>query len=107
MVTKVVHCKKEKYDVYGGRPGKFGNPYTNIRDKKTAAEFVVDTVDEAIEKCREYIMASPELIKEIEGLKGETIGCWCKPKPCHCSIFLDIIQAKFGGERVDAFTLIN
>jgi len=25
--TKVVHCKKEPYDVYIGRPSKFGNPF--------------------------------------------------------------------------------
>jgi len=24
----VVHCKKERYDVYIGRPSKWGNPFT-------------------------------------------------------------------------------
>jgi len=25
---RIVHWKKEPYDVYIGRPGKWGNPYT-------------------------------------------------------------------------------
>ena len=28
IMYKVVHCKKEKYDVYIGRPSKWGNPFT-------------------------------------------------------------------------------
>lgn len=27
MSTKVVHCKREKYDVYIGRPSIFGNTF--------------------------------------------------------------------------------
>lgn len=28
----VVHCKKDKYDVYIGRPSKFGNPFSIGKD---------------------------------------------------------------------------
>jgi hypothetical protein len=34
-MTRVVHCKKEPYDVYIGRPSKYGNPFTHIKDKQT------------------------------------------------------------------------
>lgn len=27
LITTVVHCKKQKYDIYIGRPGKWGNPF--------------------------------------------------------------------------------
>lgn len=30
--TRVVHCKKERYDVYIGRPSKWGNPFEIGRD---------------------------------------------------------------------------
>ena len=29
MKTKIVHCKKEEYEVYIGRPTKWGNPYSH------------------------------------------------------------------------------
>lgn len=29
---KVVHCKREDFDVYIGRPGPYGNPFTIGRD---------------------------------------------------------------------------
>ncbi|MGA9172340.1 MAG: DUF4326 domain-containing protein [Nitrososphaeraceae archaeon] len=32
MVAKVVHCKKEKYDIYIGRPSRWGNPFVIGKD---------------------------------------------------------------------------
>ena len=43
MNAKVVHCKKEKYDVYIGRPSKWGNPYIMHND------------DDRIEVIKKYI----------------------------------------------------
>ncbi len=83
--TKVVHCKQEPYDVYIGRPSKFGNPFSH--KDGTLAEFKVANRKEAIEKYREWIKTQPELLKEVKKLKGLTLGCWCRsltnPKPCH------------------------
>jgi hypothetical protein len=31
-MTRVVHCRREKYDVYIGRPSKWGNPFVVGRD---------------------------------------------------------------------------
>ncbi len=30
--TRVLYCKKEPYDVYVGRPSKWGNPFVIGRD---------------------------------------------------------------------------
>jgi hypothetical protein len=94
MKTKVVHCKKEKYDVYIGRPSKWGNPFTHIKDKKTKAEYVVSSREEAIEKYREWITEGDgkHLLKDLHELKGKTLGCWCKPKPCHGDILVELIN---------------
>lgn len=89
---KVVHCKKEKYDVYIGRPSKWGNPFTHIKDKKTQAEFVVSNRQEAIEKYREYILKS-DLLNDLHELKGKVLGCWCAPLPCHGDILLELANA--------------
>jgi hypothetical protein len=47
MKTKVVHCKKESYDIYIGRPSKWGNPFREGED---------GTRKEVIDKYRKYIL---------------------------------------------------
>ena len=54
--TRVVNKYKEPYDIYIGRGSKWGNPFTHISDKKTQADFVVNSRDEAIESYREWIV---------------------------------------------------
>jgi len=97
MKTKVVHCKKEPYDIYIGRPSKWGNPFTHIKDRKTKAEFVVESRKESIERYREWILNQPELLKSLPELKGKVLGCWCKPKSCHGDILVELVE-KLGDE---------
>ena len=80
----VVHINKEKYDVYIGRPSKWGNPYSHKDD--TLAEFKVRTRKEAIDKYEQYLLNNPNLIADLHELKGKILGCWCKPKTCHGDI---------------------
>src|SRR5579859_1174800 len=91
---KVVHCKKEPYDVYIGRPSKWGNPFTHIKDKTTIAEFVVDSREEAIKKYREWILNQPALLNDLHELKGKTLGCWCKPQSCHGDVLVELINTQ-------------
>jgi hypothetical protein len=39
--TKVVHFRKEEYDVFIARPSKWGCPFTIIKNRSTRAEYVV------------------------------------------------------------------
>lgn len=80
-MCKVVHCKKEKFDVYIGRPSKYGNPYSHKDD--TIAEFKVDTIDDAIKKFEEYLLGNKQLMDSLFELKYKTLGCWCNNKKCH------------------------
>ena len=93
--TRVVNIRKENYDVYIGRAtgerGKWGNPFTHIKDKQTKAEFVVDTREQAIEKYREWIMQQPTLLACLPELKGQRLGCFCKPKSCHGDILVELV----------------
>lgn len=91
-MVRVVHCKKEKYDVYIGRPSKWGNPFSHKED--TVAEFKVGSREEALIKYKEWLMSQPELLKDLEELKGKTLGCWCKPLPCHGNILAEIVDEK-------------
>ena len=80
---KVVHCKKEPYDVYIGRGSKWGNPFVIGPD---------GTREDVMSKCEMYIMNNPYLIQCLPELIGKTVGCWCKPKPCHGDILKRMVE---------------
>lgn len=89
---KVVHFKREKYDVYVGRPTRWGNPFTHQADKKTLAKHIVATREEAVAKYREWITEGEGkwLLQHLPELKGKTLGCWCAPKACHADVLLEL-----------------
>ena len=86
MIPRVVHCKKEEFDVYVGRGSKWGNPYSH--KEGTLAEYVVESRREAVQRFEEYLLSNEELMGSLSELKGKTLGCWCKPKSCHGDILL-------------------
>lgn len=72
-MNKVVHCKRDAYDVYIGRPSKWGNIFSN--KEGTLAKYKVSTVEEAIEKYDEWLLGQPELMKVlVEELDGKILG---------------------------------
>lgn len=94
MATRVVNCKHEDYDVYIGRPSKWGNIYSHLPN--TLAEYRVATREEAIAKYREWILAQPDLMAALSELRGKTLGCWCKPKTCHGDILVELLEKHDG-----------
>ena len=80
--TVVVNCQKESYDVYIGRPSKWGNPFKIGED---------GTRIEVIKKYRKWIISNKELLNQIDELKGKRLGCWCKPKPCHGDVLVEVL----------------
>ena len=71
---RVVHCKRDRYDVYIGRPSKWGNPFAIGRDGTRA---------QVIARYEQWVRSQPELIAALPELEGKTLGCWCAPKGCH------------------------
>ena len=86
-MTRIVHCKKEPYDVYIGRPSKWGNPFTIGKD---------GTRDEVIQKFEDHIRNNERLLLDLHELKDKVLGCWCPPKPCHGEILIKLVQERFG-----------
>lgn len=84
-MTMVVHCKKSKYDVYIGRPSKWGNPFEIIRD---------GTRESVIAQYEAWIRTQPELMAALKDLDGKILGCWCSPKPCHGDVLLKLIESE-------------
>ncbi|QQS32989.1 MAG: DUF4326 domain-containing protein [Acidobacteriota bacterium] len=89
--ASVVHCKKDRFDVYIGRPSKWGNPFTHISDRKTRAEFIVGSREEAIKRYEDYLFSSG-LIAHIEELRGKVLACWCKPQSCHGDVLVLVLN---------------
>ncbi len=85
------------YDVYIGRGSMFGNPYTHITDRKTLAQFIVRTREEAVEKYKYYfikrIESEPAFKKAVERLRGKILGCYCKPKSCHGDVIVEYLES--------------
>lgn len=73
-MTKVVHCKKETYDVLIDRTTKWGNPFTIGKD---------GTRQEVILKHKKWLLNNPDLLNQIGELEGKILGCWCAPQSCH------------------------
>ena len=91
MTTKVVHCKKAKYDVYIGRPSIWGNPFSPLVG--TLARFQAESIADAVAKYKEWILTQPDLLAKLPELKDKTLGCWCKPKSCHGDILAELADS--------------
>jgi hypothetical protein len=97
-MTKVVHCKKEKYDILIDRSSPYGNPFTH--QEGTKALIIVPTREESIALCKRWIHreiklrgVEPPSIEQILELKDKALGCWCSPQSCHGSIFVEICDS--------------
>ena len=82
-MTTIVHQSRAPFDVYIGRPSKWGNPFEVGKD---------GTRSEVIEKYRKWILTQPELLSHLDELKGKVLGCWCSPLPCHGDVLVELID---------------
>lgn len=92
-MTKVVHCKKEKFDVYIGRPSKWGNPYSHLPANARIAPYGASDRQAAIDAYRIWIHLPEQarLLKAVKAeLKDKVLGCWCSPKACHGEVLAEI-----------------
>lgn len=95
MSGRVVHCKREAYDIYIGRPSILGNPFSHLEGSKVAA-VIVRTREDAIARYREYAIkrmeTDPEFAAAIRACREKVLGCWCAPKACHGNVILELAE---------------
>lgn len=90
-MPRVVHCKREPYDVYvgRGRGSIWGNPFRVGRD---------GTREQVIIAYERWLLRQPDLLARLPELRGKTLGCWCAPQPCHADVLLRLANA--AGDRM-------
>lgn len=104
VTTTVVNLRKEKYDVYIGRPGKgqdgfFGNPIV-VGEVCVVCDQIHtepgDTVP-CFRKVFEWrLMGDPEFVRRLPELKDKILGCFCKPNPCHGDVYVEYFYSLKG-----------
>lgn len=80
--TRVVNRRADAYDVYIGRPGKWGNPFMIGKDGSRA---------EVLAKYRTHVLHQGHLLCALEELRGKRLGCWCAPLPCHGDVLVELL----------------
>src|SRR5258706_6063244 len=89
--TMVINKRSgEPYDLYIGRPSKWGNPFSHLNN--TIAKFKVSTRDEAIRKYEEWVVQQPELMAALPEIEGKILACWCDPLPCHGHVLVNLLE---------------
>jgi hypothetical protein len=100
--TKVVNLYKEQYDVYIGRAGKgregpLGNPISIGRTCPLCDEIHKDG-GSTLNCYKLYLLDrvnnDAEFKKLIESCEGKTLGCFCKPKPCHGDVIIEYLESR-------------
>jgi len=80
---RVVNIWVEPYDVYIGRPSKWGNPYTICKEH---------TRKDVIRLYEAWIKTRPELLAALPELRGKRLGCYCAPLPCHGDVLVRLAE---------------
>lgn len=87
-MTRVVHCKRERFDVYIGRPSKWGNPIPVPKgyDRDTDPE-------EILGRYELHVRSRPDLMAALPELRGKVLGCWCAPRRCHGDVLVRMAES--------------
>lgn len=91
---RVVHCKREPYDVYIGRPGPFGNPF-QMRQERDRAK----VIEQFGRYARNKVAKAPDFARAVKGLHGKVLGCYCAPKACHGDVLLKLAAEQHDGDK--------
>jgi hypothetical protein len=107
-IITVVNVRTDRYDLYIGRANvryhlprsKWHNPFRIGPD---------GTREQVLEKYRSYILGRPDLLAELNELRGRTLGCWCappggltadEPLVCHGQILASLVNRRLGERAI-------
>lgn len=76
MPCRVVHCKRDSFNVLIDRTTKWGNPYSS--KPSNLAKYFCSTREESVHKYEEYLLGRYDLLDSLPDLINKTLACWCK-----------------------------
>ena len=87
-MSKVVHLRKEPYDVRIDRLTQWGNPFHIGPDASR---------DEVIALYKRWATSSQDpaavwIREHVHELRGKVLGCWCAPSRCHGDVLLEMAE---------------
>jgi len=97
--AEVVRIKKkangemvQACDVYIGGP--ISNERWTLLGSKWESPYFLNggTAQTALPKYEEYVRSCPDLVAALPELEGKTLGCWCKPRPCHGDVLVMLLE---------------
>lgn len=90
--ARVVHCKREPYDVLIDRTTKWGNPYPVPKGYDRVAD-----PERILERYEEHVRSRPDLVEALPELRGKVLGCWCAPQRCHGDVLVRLAEERSDG----------
>ncbi len=113
VVNKKTHRPTDNdFPVHRGTP--LGNPYTHLPLNKTKALYHVETIDEAVEKCEEYLRqkldegdeaitdAMFEILEHAKSGKDVNLVCFCAGKHrCHGDSIKKIVEEQLYPKKIN------
>jgi hypothetical protein len=92
--TRVVNINSgASFTVYIGRfhrSSRYGFwPRSRWANRFKIGEDATDAAD-AVEQYRAWLKTQPQLMGAIPTLRGQVLGCWCAPGPCHGDVLVEL-----------------
>lgn len=91
--ARVVHCRREPYDVMIARPSPWAGPFYFGRDGSR---------ERVIAKYRRWLIRQPGLLSDVWNLRGKVLGCQCAPLPCHGDVLVALANVGVDGAPVES-----
>lgn len=82
-VKGVVHCKREPFDVYIGRPSKWGNPFPLVPEVGRY---------NTLQHYKMWVVGNRDLLLSLHELDNMVLGCWCAPNLCHGHVLAELVD---------------
>lgn len=91
FLVRSVHCKRDQYDLYIGRPGPFGNKFkVGVHGERGEC---IGLFESWFGSSEPDAIAYRQLIDERITL-GMRLGCWCHPNGCHGDVIANYVNNK-------------
>lgn len=79
--------------------GRYNSHY-GLLESKWASHYIIGRDGSRDEVILKYLInMPPELLADLEELRGKILGCWCKPLSCHGDVLVKILGGRHARQR--------